>query len=226
MTMSAVGVCMEPCGGDATKTQFGATVSAASNGVGDRVIVVGAPKDDGCGNGLHTTFVGGMDGCTDRGGVYLFEWDTLMTAYVGVAVYKGMAMNGRLGSAVSARRLAAGGVLVGAGSPRDDNNDLDGKVVSYTTGGVAGGAGHMLRRVAGRGTAWSVVHTAKPMHPYNVGHDAEMGSSVDVDVEPMGSTVRGYYCARGDGNGRSGEHPASYVAGEAGSGALFIVREP
>lgn len=161
-------------------------------------------------------------GCAGRGGVYIYEWSG--SSYDGVAVYKGMAPSGRVGRSVSSRRAGSSGVVVGVGSPRDDNTALSGKVTISTPGGVAGGAGHMLRRVGGVGTAWSVVHTAKPMHPFNVGHDAEMGSSVDVGVQ--GTEVRGYYCARGDGNARGWEHPSEFKAGQPNTGALFIVSEP
>lgn len=217
--------CMEPCGPSPTTTRFGAAVSVASDGVGNRVLVVGAPLDDGCGTGLVTMFGAGMDGCTDRGGVYLYEWSG--SAYTGVAVYKGLALTGRVGSSVSSRRMSIGsGVVVGVGSPRDDNTALSGKVMMYGMGGVAGGAGHMLRRAGGSGSAWTVVHTAKPMHPFNVGHAAEMGNDVDVTEDSVGGAVRGFYCARGDGNARGGEHPAEFEAGEAGSGAVYVVSEP
>ena len=99
-------------------------------------------------------------------------------------------------------------------------------MTTYVGGGALGGAGHLLRRVGGSGSAWDVTHYAKPMHPYNVGHAAEMGSSVDVGVDDVGGSSRGYYCARGDGNARGGEHPLEYYAGEGGSGALFVVAEP
>ena len=89
---------------------------------------------------------------------------------------------------------------------------------------MAGGAGHMLRRVGGVGSGWSVVYTAKPMHPYNVGRDAEMGSRVDVGV--VGVNLRGFFCARGDANARGGEHPAAFEAGQPWSGALYVVLAP
>lgn len=211
-------VCMEPCGPDATMTQYGVSVSVTSDGDGNRVVVVGSPADDGCDGGLITSFVGGTDGCANRGGVYVYEWSGGM--YLGVAVYKGLATSGRVGHSVSSRRHAAAGVLVAVGSPDDDNSGPSyGEATTYTGGGIAAGAGHMLQRVMGSGTAWSVVHTMKPMHPHNLGPSA-MGSSVDVAVQGVG--WRAHYCAMGDGNARGGEHPAEYQEGENGSGALYI----
>jgi hypothetical protein len=215
--------CVGSCGSSAATTQYGGAVSVTSDGLANRVVVVGSPLDDGCGGGLAMPPVVTAAGCAGRGGVYVYEWTG--SVYFGVAVYKGLAASGRVGSSVSSRRFGTAGVVVGVGSPRDDNTALSGKVTMYTGGGVAGGAGHMLRRVGGAGTGWSVVHTAKPMHPYNVGHDAEMGSSVDVGVQSA-TEVRAFYCARGDRNARGGEHPAEFKAGEPNSGALFIVREP
>ena len=167
---------------------------------------------------FHPAGTASTSAAPTAGGVWIYEWTG--ATYAAKWLYKSNILGNKLGTTLGAREMGSGAVYVAIGAPEDDAEGY-GKISTYVGGTVNRGGGYMIKRAGIAGTAWAVVHKAKPIAGF--GGDAWFGGGgVDVLSVPAagakGAHVRGVYCALQRQNFRGGANPAVYVTGAAGAG--------